>query len=252
MKVVCLLGRRWSTAPTKVWTTVCLVVFTVAATACGQEPVPAPGAPPAGGASEFKDLRSKVSYIIGQRIGQSMKQDGIDLDVELVMRGFREAAAGKPSLVSDQEAAAAMQQFTMEQQKGAADKNTREGAAFLAENGKKPEVKTLASGVQYKVLKAGTGAVKPKQTDTVSAHYAGRLVDGTKFDSSYDRGEPLNIPVNQVIPGWTEVLQLMVVGDKWEVYIPGDKAYGQRGSPPVIGPNAVLIFEMELLGIQGQ
>jgi FKBP-type peptidyl-prolyl cis-trans isomerase len=241
----------------KAWTSFCFVVLT-AATACGQEPVPAPAAP-AGGASEFKDLKSKVSYIIGQRIGQSMKQDGIELDVDLVIRGFRDAAAGKPSVVSDEEASAAMQQFSLEQQskaqeamKGVADKNAKDGAAFLTENGKKPDVKSLPSGVQFKVLKAGTGTVKPKDTDTVSAHYAGRLIDGTKFDSSYDRGQPLNIPVNRVIAGWTEVLQHMVVGDKWEVYIPGDKAYGPQGSPPVIGPNALLIFEMELLGIQGQ
>ena len=244
----------------KAWTSFCLIVIAAVASASGQEPVPAPGAPPAaGGASEFKDLKSKVSYLIGQRIGQSMKQDGIDLDVELVMRGFREAAAGKPSVIGEEEAAAVMQAFSQEQQakaqeamKGIADKNAKDGATFLADNGKKPDVKTLPSGVQFKVLKAGTGTVKPKETDTVSAHYAGRLIDGTKFDSSYDRGQPLNIPVNQVIAGWTEVLQQMVVGDKWEVYIPGDKAYGQRGSPPVIGPNALLIFEMELLGIQGQ
>jgi FKBP-type peptidyl-prolyl cis-trans isomerase FklB len=244
----------------KVWISFCLVVFTAVASACGQEPVPAPGAAPAAGAaSEFKDLKSKVSYLIGQRIGQSMKQDNIDLDVELVMRGFREAAAGKTSVIGEEEAAAVMAEFSQVQQakaqeamKGLADKNSQEGAAFLTDNGKKPDVKTLPSGVQYKVLKAGTGAVKPKETDTVSAHYAGRLINGTKFDSSYDRGQPLNIPVNQVIAGWTEVLQHMVVGDKWEVYIPGDKAYGQRGSPPVIGPNALLIFEMELLGIQGQ
>jgi len=240
----------------KVWTSFCFVVFAVAGSAYGQEPVPAnPGAaaapPAAGAASEFKDLKSKVSYIIGQRIGQSMKQDGIELDVELVIRGFREAAAGKPSLVSNEESVAAMQQFTIEQQQGVADKNAKIGAAFLAENGKKPDVKTLKSGVQIKVLKAGTGTAKPKEADTVSAHYAGRLIDGTKFDSSYDRGEPLNIPVNRVIAGWTEVLQEMVVGDKWEVYIPGDKAYGLRGSPDgTIGPNALLIFEMELLGIQ--
>jgi FKBP-type peptidyl-prolyl cis-trans isomerase FklB len=244
----------------KAWTSFCVIVLTAVASACGQEPVPAaPGGAPAAGASEFKDLKSKVSYILGRRIGQSMKEDGIDLDVELVMRGFREAAAGKPSVVGDEEAAAAMQQFAAAQEvkaqeaiKGAADKNAKDGAAFLAENGKKPDVKTLPSGVQFKVLKAGTGAVKPTETDTVSAHYTGRLIDGTKFDSSVDRGEPLSIPVNRVIAGWTEVLQQMVVGDKWEVYIPGDKAYGQRGSPPVIGPNALLIFEMELLGIQGK
>jgi FKBP-type peptidyl-prolyl cis-trans isomerase FklB len=248
----------------KAWSSFCLIVLMAVAAAHGQEPVkpaetpPAAGAPAAAGSSEFKDLKSKVSYIIGQRIGQSMKQDGIDLDVELVMRGFREAAAGKPSAIGEEEMAAAMQAFQMEQQakaqeamKALADKNTKEGAAFLAENAKKEGVKTLASGVQYKVLKAGTGTVKPKETDTVSAHYSGRLIDGTKFDSSYDRGQPLSIPVNQVIPGWTEVLQLMVPGDKWEVYIPGDKAYGPRGSPPVIGPNSVLIFEMELVGIEG-
>jgi FKBP-type peptidyl-prolyl cis-trans isomerase FklB len=245
----------------KVWTSFCLIALTAVAAAHGQEPVPPPAgaAPAAGAASEFKDLKAKVSYIIGHRLGQSMKQDGFDLDVELLMRGIREAASGKPSVIADQEAFATMQQFEAEQQAKmqaafaeAADKNAKDGAAFLAENGKKEGVKTLPSGVQYRVIKAGTGQVKPLATDRISAHYAGRLLDGTKFDSSYDRGVPADFGVTEVISGWTEVLQQMVVGDKWEVYIPGDKAYGPNGRPPKIGPNAVLVFEMELMGIEGK
>jgi FKBP-type peptidyl-prolyl cis-trans isomerase len=133
--------------------------------------------------------------------------------------------------------------------KALADKNAAEGKAFLAENGKKEGVVTLPSGLQYKVLTAGTGA-SPKAADTVQTHYSGKLLDGTVFDSSYDRGTPATFGVDQVIAGWTEALQKMKAGDKWEVYIPGDLAYGLRGSPPKIGPNSTLIFTVELIAVE--
>ena len=233
----------------------CLLLAGQAAAQTAPAPVSAP---------ELKDLRAKVSYLIGRNIGQSLKQDQMDVDVELMLRALREATSGVESVLSETETQEAFRAFRKQQEakqaeamlsqnadlKAAAEKNTKEAAAFLAENGKKEGVVTLPSGVQYKVLKSGTGAT-PKASDSVSAHYAGRLIDGTKFDSSYDRGQPLVIPVQGVIPGWTEVLQKMKVGDKWEVYIPGDSAYGLNGSPPTIGPNALLIFEMELIAVEG-
>jgi FKBP-type peptidyl-prolyl cis-trans isomerase FklB len=144
------------------------------------------------------------------------------------------------------------QQVMAQQQQKAAtegDRNKADGAAFLAKNKQIQGVQTLPSGVQYKVLKQGAGAT-PKAADTVTTHYRGSLIDGTVFDSSYDRGEPASFGVTQVIKGWTEVLQLMKVGDKWQVFIPSDLAYGPQGRPPKIAPNAVLIFEMELLDVK--
>jgi FKBP-type peptidyl-prolyl cis-trans isomerase FklB len=133
--------------------------------------------------------------------------------------------------------------------KMAGEKNQKEGEAFLAENKKKEGVITLPSGLQYKVIKAGSGN-KPKATDTVTVHYQGTLVNGTEFDSSYRRGQPVSFPVNGVIPGWTEALQLMEAGAKWQIVIPSNLAYGDRGAGPQIGPNATLIFEIELISIQ--
>ena len=127
--------------------------------------------------------------------------------------------------------------------------NKKKGEEFLAENKKKPGVKTTESGLQYLVLKEGTGK-KPELDDNVLCHYHGTLIDGTVFDSSVDRGEPASFPVNRVIPGWTEVLQLMKEGSKWRVFIPSKLAYGQRGAPPKIGPNETLIFEIELLQVK--
>jgi FKBP-type peptidyl-prolyl cis-trans isomerase FklB len=134
-------------------------------------------------------------------------------------------------------------------QKTEGEKNAKEGEAFLASNAKKEGVKTTASGLQYKVIKSGTGKT-PKATDTVKVHYHGTLVDGSVFDSSVQRGEPATFPVDQVIPGWTEVLQLMKEGDKWQVYIPGKLAYGERSPSPKIGPNSTLVFDVELLSIE--
>ena len=134
--------------------------------------------------------------------------------------------------------------------KVAGDKNLKEGETFLAENAKKDGVKSTASGLQYKVLKSGSGAT-PKSSDEVKVHYHGKLIDGTVFDSSVDRGEPVTFPVTGVIPGWVEALQLMKVGDKWQIYLPSKLAYGAQGAGGKIGPNAVLVFDVELLGIGG-
>jgi FKBP-type peptidyl-prolyl cis-trans isomerase FklB len=148
-----------------------------------------------------------------------------------------------------QETMAVFQKEMMAKQQEVATKNKKEGEAFLVENKKKQGVKTLPSGLQYKVIKEGTGK-KPKLGDTVTAHYWGTLIDGTEFDSSYKRGQPANFPVSGVIPGWTEALQLMGEGAKWQLFIPSNLAYGERGAGAGIGPNATLIFEIELISVQ--
>ena len=153
--------------------------------------------------------------------------------------------AGKKQLLTDQELSAALQAFQKEIQKAMVQKNKD----YLVENAKKEGIKVLNSGLQYKVLTAGDGA-SPKATDTVKTHYEGKLIDGTVFDSSIRRGQPATFPVNGVIKGWTEALQLMKVGDKWQLFVPSDLAYGSRGAGNSIGPDATLIFEVELLGIE--
>jgi FKBP-type peptidyl-prolyl cis-trans isomerase FklB len=212
---------------------------------------------------QFKTLEDKVSYIIGMQIGEDMKSNQLKVDSALVIRGLQDALAGAKPALTEAEIAATFTEFQKQQRvaqeaklleqnpdlKAAAEKNTAEAAAFLAENGKKEGVVTLPSGLQYKVVKAGAGQI-PKAADTVQTHYRGRLIDGTVFDSSYDRGQPAMFGVTQVIPGWTEALQKMKVGDKWELYIPGNLAYGLRGSPPAIGPNALLIFDIELIAVE--
>ena len=195
-------------------------------------------------AATFKSQAEKISYALGILIGNNIKQQSIDADADVLAKGIKDMQAGKPSLTI-QEAQQTMMAYQTEQRAKLSEKDR----AYLAENAKKEGVKTTPSGLQYKVLTAGTGAT-PKATDTVKAHYRGTLIDGTEFDSSYTRGQPFVSPVTRVIPGWTEALQMMKVGDKWQLTIPGALAYGERGSPPKIGPNATLIFEMELLGIE--
>lgn len=218
---------------------------------------PAPAAP------QFNTLEEKVSYIVGLNIGRGLKSDGMEVNPDLVVRGLRDALSGGKFAMTDDEISAVVQEFSKKQMakeaeralaenpqlKEAAEKNAAEGAAFLAENGKKEGVQTLPSGLQYKVLTAGQG-ISPKASDTVQTHYSGKLLDGTVFDSSYERGQPASFGVDQVIAGWTEALQKMKVGDKWEVYIPGSLAYGLRGSPPQIGPNATLVFTVELIAVE--
>jgi len=203
---------------------------------------------------DLKNPKQKTSYAIGLDIATSLKHQDIDVDAKALTAGIADGFAGKPALTEEEQKTVIMelQKSAMakaeEKQIAAAEKNLKAGEAFLAANAKKEGVKTTASGLQYKVIKAGTGA-SPKPTDIVKVHYTGTLVDGTVFDSSVQRGEPATFPVNGVIPGWTEALQLMKVGDKWQLVIPAKLAYGEQG-PRSIGPNSTLIFDVELLGIE--
>jgi FKBP-type peptidyl-prolyl cis-trans isomerase FklB len=206
---------------------------------------------------ELKDAKQKASYAIGMDIGSNFKRQDLDVDPKALAAGIADTMTGKTQL-TEAEAKLVLDEFRKQlmakmetKQKTDADKNIKEGEAFLAANGKKEGVKTTATGLQYKVLKAGDGKGKtPKTTDTVKVHYHGTLIDGSVFDSSVERGEPATFGVGQVIPGWTEVLQLMKEGDKWQVYIPSKLAYGERGPSPKIGPNSTLIFDVELLSVE--
>jgi FKBP-type peptidyl-prolyl cis-trans isomerase FklB len=204
----------------------------------------------------LKTPKEKISYIIGVQIGTQFKGDAIDVDPNLVGRGIQDAIAGNKLLLGDQEFRDTMNAFQKEQtakqtveKKKQGEKNKKEGDAFLAENKKKAGVKTTPSGLQYKVLKEGTGR-KPKATDTVTTNYKGTLIDGKEFDSSYRRGEPATIQLGGVIPGWSEALQLMKEGSKWQLFIPPQLAYAEQGAGNQIGPNATLIFEVELISVK--
>lgn len=205
---------------------------------------------------QLKDQKDKASYSIGYDIGATFKKQNIDLNTDALMSGLKEGLAGKEGTLSKEERDKTLEAFQkemMEKQvaasKEAATKNAAEGEKFLAENKKKEGVKTTDSGLQYKVLKEGSGP-SPKETDTVVTNYKGTLLDGTEFDSSYKRNEPATFPVNRVIKGWTEALQLMKPGAKYQLFIPAALAYGERGAGREIGPNATLIFEVELLSIK--
>ena len=204
----------------------------------------------------LKSQKEKASYSIGMDIGTGLKKQPIEIDPELLAKGIKDAFSGKKPLMTEQEVRetlTGLQKELMakqqEQLKVQAEKNKKEGEAFLAENKKKEGVVTLPSGLQYKVIKEGTGK-KPKRDDTVSTHYRGSLIDGKEFDSSYTRGQPATFPVSGVIAGWTEALQLMGEGAKWQLFIPSNLAYGERGAGGLIGPNATLIFDIELLSVQ--
>lgn len=198
----------------------------------------------------------KISYAIGSRIGMGLKRDGVELDVNQLLAGVVDAYSEKELKLTDEQMMEVMEAFqkTMQaksQQESSAkgEMNLGEGKAFLESNGKKDGVTTTTSGLQYEVLTTGKGP-KPTKEDKIKAHYHGTLIDGTVFDSSVDRGEPVSFPVSGVISGWTEALQLMPVGSKWRLYIPSNLAYGDRGAGPMIGPNATLIFDVELLEIE--
>jgi FKBP-type peptidyl-prolyl cis-trans isomerase FklB len=200
----------------------------------------------------LKNQKDKVSYIIGMDIGNNLKKQLIDVDLNILAKGLKDALTGAKSLLTEkeiQETMTAFQKEMMAKKEEVAKQNKKDGEAFLAENKKKEGVKTLPSGLQYKVVKAGTGK-KPKSTDTVTVHYRGTLINGTEFDSSYKRGQTVNFPVSGVIPGWIEALQLMEEGAKWQLFVPSNLAYGEKGAGNVIGPNATLIFEVELVSIQ--
>jgi len=197
--------------------------------------------------------KEKASYIIGLNIGRSLRNDGVDVDMPTFLQGLKDSLAKAEPQLSPEEMREVMAQFQKELQvtqaanaKTAGDKNKKEGEAFLAKNKTQQGVKTTVSGLQYKFVKDGTGKTATL-ADTVTAHYRGTLIDGTEFDSSYKRGEPAKFPVTGVIAGWTEMLQLMKIGSKVQVYIPSNLAYGERGAGAQIGPNATLIFEIELL-----
>jgi FKBP-type peptidyl-prolyl cis-trans isomerase FklB len=198
--------------------------------------------------------KDKQSYAIGLNVGQSLHRDGIVVDPRIVVRGLQDAMAGGKVLLTDDQIKTVMtdlkNQVRQEQEakrQGALETNKKDGAAFLAANATKPGVVTLPSGLQYKILVAGTGP-KPTADDRVVCNYRGMLLDNTEFDSSYKRGQPATFPVTGVIKGWTEALQLMPVGSKWQLFIPADLAYGERGQA-TIEPNATLVFEVELLSI---
>jgi FKBP-type peptidyl-prolyl cis-trans isomerase len=196
----------------------------------------------------------KVSYFIGRNIGKQMSGQGFKPDFEALKNGLKDTFESKESKYAEPEMRAAMEQFQAAMQEVDARKraeSAKAGETFLAENAKKKGVTTTASGLQYEVLKAGEGP-KPAATDTVKVHYKGTLTNGEEFDSSYARNEPAEFPLNGVIPGWTEGVQLMNKGSKFKFVIPGKLAYGEQGSPPKIGPNEVLVFEVELLEIKGK
>jgi FKBP-type peptidyl-prolyl cis-trans isomerase FklB len=203
----------------------------------------------------LKNDKDKLSYTIGVDIGKYLQQQAMDVDPDMIAKGLKDAMTGAKTALTDEEMhqiTSAIQKETAEKRavkmKAVAEKNKREGEAFLAENKKKEGVKILANGLQYKVIKDGKGQT-PKLTDTVTTNYRGTLIDGTEFDSSYGRGQPAKFPVNGVILGWTEALQLMKVGSKWQIFIPSNLAYGEMGAGNVIGANQTLIFEIELISI---
>lgn len=199
----------------------------------------------------------QASYGIGLNMGESLRQDGLDdIDPQALALGMQDALAGQESRVSEDELRAAFMELQARAESrasGLIEETRAANLEYLAENAQAEGVTTTDSGLQYEVLEAGDeGNPRPSADDVVSVHYEGRLLDGTVFDSSVSRGEPVDLPVSGVIPGWVEALQLMRVGDKWRVTIPSELAYGERSPSPVIPPNSILVFEMELLGIQGE
>ncbi|RJQ46311.1 MAG: FKBP-type peptidyl-prolyl cis-trans isomerase [Nitrospiraceae bacterium] len=207
------------------------------------------------GETVLKTQRDKVSYGIGMDIGNGLKSQSIDVDPDILSKGIKDVLSGSKTMMTDEEFRETMTNFQnelrakqMERMKEIAEKNKKDGEAFLEGNKKKEGVVTLPSGLQYKVIKEGTGE-KPEATDMVTADYRGTLVDGTEFDSSARHGQPMTFKVNGVIPGWTEALQLMKVGSKWQLFIPPTLAYGERGAGKDIGPNSTLIFDVELISI---
>jgi FKBP-type peptidyl-prolyl cis-trans isomerase FklB len=200
----------------------------------------------------LKTQKDKMSYIIGMDIGNNLKRESIDVDPNILAKAIKDTLTGQKPLLSEQEIRETMTTHQSEmkaKQEALAKRNKEQGDAFLAGNKKKEGVKTLPSGLQYKVIKAGKGK-KPKPDDSVTTNYRGTLIDGTEFDSSYKRGQPAAFKVSGVIPGWTEALQLMEEGAKWQLIIPPNLAYGERGAGGTIGPNVTLIFEIELISIQ--
>jgi FKBP-type peptidyl-prolyl cis-trans isomerase len=206
----------------------------------------------------LKTGKDKVSYALGMNLGTNLHRDSIDIDTAIFLRALKDTLAGGKTLLTESEVRTALMQLQtevrskqMEKMKLAGEANKKDGDAFLVANKTKEGVVTLPSGLEYKVLTQGTGP-KPAATDTVVCNYRGTLINGTEFDSSYKRGQPATFPVSGVIKGWTEALQLMPVGSKWQLFLPAELAYGERGPSPEIGPNSTLVFEVELLSIQAK
>lgn len=195
------------------------------------------------------ELSDKVAYSMGVNLGANLKQQSIDLDVRYILRGLEDSMGDGELMMTQEEMGAAVQEFQQQLAQEAGESNRSEGETFLASNAERDGVTTLPSGLQYEVVQEGDGP-KPAATDRVTVHYRGSLVDGTQFDSSYDRGEPATFRLDQVIPGWSEGLQQMNVGSIWKLYIPGELAYGPNPPPGPIGPNAALVFVVELIGIE--
>ncbi len=213
------------------------------------------GAPGASGPVSLDDEQKRLSYGLGYNLGERIKED-IDIDVDAFAAGVRHAVEGQGRMMSEEEIDAtllAFQEAEMSRQEEAyyelAERNLAEAEAYLAENAQQEGVVTTESGLQYRVLEEGSGD-RPGLTDVVEVHYRGTLIDGTEFDSSYARGKPVSFPVNGVIAGWTEALQLMPVGSRWQLVLPPDLAYGPGGAGGIIGPNTALVFEVELLGFE--
>lgn len=224
---------------------IAVCVVTILLLGCGKER-----------ALDLKNKSQRQSYAIGQSIGGNIKAQNIDVNDEALIKGLSDALKGKSEL-STENMQTSITEFQKEQQekqeqtmKGLAEKNLKNANTFLEVNKKKSGVKTTASGLQYKVVKEGTGKRSPSESDMVTVHYAGTLINGTEFDSSIKRGTPATFQVSGVIKGWTEALQLMKVGDKFQLFIPPQLAYGERGAGGLIEPNAALIFDVELLDIK--
>jgi FKBP-type peptidyl-prolyl cis-trans isomerase len=208
--------------------------------------------------AELADQKAKVSYGIGMNLGMQWRQQEVAIDPDLLMRGMKDAMEGKATLMTEEEMRNTLTSYQnqhraqqMEKRKLQGEQSRAQGESFLAENKTKPGVVTLPSGLQYKIIKDGQGE-SPSAHDQVTVNYRGTLIDGTEFDSSYKRGEPATFGVGGVIKGWTEALQLMKPGSKWELYIPSALAYGERGSGAQIGPNSTLIFDVELISVKKQ
>ena len=201
--------------------------------------------------TQLKDQKDKASYAIGLNVGMNFSRQKVALNPDAFATGLKDGLAGKRQMTEAEvrDTMTAFQKDLENKQKTAAENNMKEGEKFLTENKKKDGVKTTPSGLQYKVVKEGTGE-QPKATDTVTVNYRGTLIDGTEFDSSYKRGEPATFPLSAVIRGWTEGLQLMKVGSKYQLFVPSNLAYGDRAVGPDITPNSTLIFDVELLGVK--
>ena len=214
------------------------------------------GAAFAADAPELKGDKEKLSYSIGMDIGGNLKRQSVEVDPDFLAKGLKDSYGGGKTILTEDEARKTITDFQKtlmakkaETMQKLSEKNKADGEKFLAENAKKEGVKSLPSGLQYKEITPGKGK-SPKATDTVTTHYKGTLIDGTEFDSSYKRGQPATFQVSGVIPGWTEALQLMKEGAKWQLFVPSNLAYGEKGAGREIGPNAALIFEVELISVQ--